>query len=63
MLLRFYAHTGHRDRPWQLDAAPVPGVRYRYLVARPGTPPEPGAAPLVGPPAFANGVVAIFVAP
>ena len=32
LLLRFYAHTAHRDRPWCIDSEPRPGVRYRYFV-------------------------------
>jgi len=63
MLLRFYAHAGYRARPWQLDNRPVPGVRYRYLVRRPGAPSLPGEPPPPGPPAFANEAVAIFVVP
>jgi len=63
MLLRFYAHAGYRGRAWQLDDHPVPGVRYRYLVRRPGAPRLPSEPLLTGPPAFANDAVAIFVAP
>lgn len=53
-VLRFFAHTEFRGQPWQIDARPRPGVRYRYLVR-----PAGGAG---GPPAF-RGLAAIYVVP
>jgi len=56
LVLRFYAHTTHRQRPWQLDAAPRPGVRYRYVVRLPGA--DAGARP--GQLVFENALLAVW---
>ncbi|MGI4762178.1 MAG: hypothetical protein ACRYF0_15830 [Janthinobacterium lividum] len=61
--LRFYAHADFRHRAWQLDGQPQPGVRYRYLVARPAEPARYAGRLLVGPPAFQNSEINIFVLP
>lgn len=55
-VLRFFAHTEFRHQPWQIDACPRPGVRYRYRV-RPA-----GARAGGSPPAF-RGVADIYVVP
>jgi len=48
-ILRFFAHTEFRQQPWQIDARPCPGVRYRYRADLPG-PPAPGErAAFAGP--------------
>lgn len=56
-VLRFFAHTEFRGQPWQIDARPRPGVRYRYLVRPAGA--RVGAG---GPPAF-RGLADIYVVP
>ena len=53
LLLRFYAHTAHRGRPWRIDREPRPGVRYRYFVQ------PAGRATLAGPPAYQNELLVI----
>ena len=57
LVLRFYAHRAHRDRPWHIDSEPRPGVRYGYLVR-----PAGGVAP-VGRPVFQNELLVIFSIP
>ncbi|MGI4864223.1 MAG: hypothetical protein ACRYFZ_09905 [Janthinobacterium lividum] len=57
LVLRFYAHTAHRGRPWQIDRAPRPGVRYRYLVRQPGEV-SPGVKL-----AFKNALLVVAVVP
>jgi len=57
LVLRFYAHTAHRGRPWQLDSAPHPGVRYRYVVRPPGERVPTGRL------VFRNALLAIWLLP
>lgn len=57
LVLRFYAHCAHRDRPWQIDRAPRPGVHYRYLVR------EPGETTPAGTLVFGNALLAVVLAP
>ncbi len=63
LLLRFYAHSTHRDRSWQIDDYPRPGVHYRYLVRKPGAQLVPGEPRLSGVPAFHNALMDIVVLP
>lgn len=60
-LLRFYGRPGALVPPWQLDARPRPGVRYRYVLAAPGVHPQVGGRPLAAPAAFSGPVFDIFV--
>lgn len=60
-LLRFYAYSEYRGRPWQIDSHPQPGVHYRYLVSKPGAHDVPEGPPVAGPPAY-HGTMDIFVA-
>jgi hypothetical protein len=57
LVLRFYAHCAHRDRPWQIDYAPRAGVAYRYLVRAPQA---LAPADTLGP-GFRNALLAITV--
>ena len=61
LLLRFYAHSAHRDRSWQIDERPRAGVHYRYLVTKPGGEVLPGRPLLRTQPAFHNALLDIFV--
>ena len=62
-VLRFYVHSQLRHQPWQVDDRPRPGVRYRYLVSKPGARQVPGGPAVTGPPAHHDGLLDIFVAP
>ena len=57
LVLRFYAHRAHRNRPWHIDTEPRPGIRYGYLVR-----PAGGGAP-VERPVFQNELLVIFPVP
>ena len=59
--LRFYAHTQHGRRRWQIDETPRPGVHYRYVVTLPGAPVPGGLARTR--PAFHTALADIFVVP
>ena len=62
-LLRFYSERTLEAAPWQLDARPRPGVRYRYVLSEPGQPGQPatvGGRPLTGPPVARGPVFDIF---
>ncbi len=63
LVLRFYVHTRLWGQPWQIDDRPRPGVRYRYLVSKPGAHQVPYGPPVAGAPAHHNGLLDIFVAP
>jgi hypothetical protein len=63
MLLRFYAHCAYRDRFWQIDNQPRPGVHYRYLVSKPGSHQVLGRPLLSGAPTFHTTLMDIFVVP
>lgn len=63
-LLHIYSRPdfgGPRDQPWQLDAQPRPGVRYRYLLAEPGERPVLHGRVVAGPPAADCHTFTIFV--
>ncbi len=65
-LLHCYARPdfgGPGDQPWQLDARPRPGVRYRYLLAEPGERPVVGGRVVAGPPAANCHTFTVFVLP
>jgi hypothetical protein len=52
---------GPRDQPWQLDARPRPGVRYRYVLAEPGERPVVNGRAVARPPAADCHTFTIFV--
>jgi hypothetical protein len=63
MLLRFYAHCTYRDRFWQIDNQPRPGVHYRYFVSKPGSHYVLGKPLLSGAPTFHTTLMDIFMVP
>jgi hypothetical protein len=59
-LLRFYGDGVLETAPWQLDARPRPGVRYRYVLSGQGQVPTLDGRVLVGPPIQRGHVFDIF---
>ena len=61
--LRFYLHSHYRHRTWQVDGHPLPGVRYRYLMALPDEPIHYTENLVVGPPVFRCPDFVMYVLP
>jgi hypothetical protein len=59
-LLRLYGGPALAASPWQLDARPRPGVRYRYVLSGPGQVPEFEGRELAAPPVARCHVFDIF---
>jgi hypothetical protein len=60
-LLRFYGPPGFLAPPWQLDARPRPGVRYRYVLVAPGQSSGLVGRPLGSSPAVSGPFFDVFV--